>query len=106
MRQFEYLESILKVPGVRALYIFDKEGREIYRESTFSHDRKYCEELVRYYRENADKLPQFSYIFTDTHLVIIAHHPGVFKGFLVCISFKDTNLGLLRINLRKFLKFN
>lgn len=106
MKQFDYLQSILKLPGVRALYVFDKEGREIYRESTFSHDKEYYKDLINYYRENMNKLPHISYFFTDTHLVIIAHHFEVFKGFLMCVSFKETNLGLIRINIRKFLKLD
>ncbi len=40
MKQFDYLQSVMKVHGVRALYVFDENGNEVFRESTFSKDRE------------------------------------------------------------------
>jgi|GEM_PF-1953649 len=106
MKQFDYLQSVMKVPGVRALYVFDEKGNEVFRESTFSKDKEYYKNLVEYYAKNRGKIPKLFYLFTDTHLVILAQNPDAFKGFVLCISFKDTNLGLLRINIKKFLKLD
>lgn len=102
MNKFNEIEKIIKIPGIRGVYVFDKRGKEIYRESTFPKDREYYKELIDFIIKNKENLPKIFYIFTDTHLVIIAHNEEIFLS----ISFKEINLGLLRIHMKKFLNID
>jgi len=106
MKKIEYLESIVKIPGIRGIYVFDENGKEIYRESTFSRDKEYYKLLVESFLKNKEKFPEILYLFTEKHLLILAHNEKFFKGFLISISFKDINLGLLRIKIKKFLNID
>jgi predicted regulator of Ras-like GTPase activity (Roadblock/LC7/MglB family) len=106
MKRIDYLESIVKIPGIRGVYVFDENGKEVYRESTFSRDKEYYKPFVESFLKNKEKFPKILYFFTEKHLLIIAHNEEIFKGFLISISFKDVNLGLLRIKIKKFLNID
>ncbi len=102
MNKFNDIEKIIKIPGIRGVYVFDEKGEEIYRESTFPKDKEYYRGLIDFIIKNKEKLPKIFYIFTDTHLVIIAHNKEIFLS----VSFKEINLGLLRIHMKKFLNID
>ncbi len=102
MNRFNDIEKIVKIPGIRGVYIFDENGEEVYRESTFTKDKEYYKGLIDFIIKNKENLPKIFYIFTETHLVTLAHNKEIFLS----ISFKEINLGLLRIHMKKFLNIH